>query len=222
MSYEIEKGKRVLVLNLEKTDYAGDYFKNSYGEWAVYLWAHDSNNVSPRRFEWRVVAVDQLTKWAGEIQLPTRIWEMGHAADGGTIQPYQRVCSGLNYVKAWKTAAKNRYPIFGEDGGMKWLPTIQLYTGGGSRAEEINTRGAAVFAEKRGYDADQLYAATKRLFPDPLRREYQSTVASDANRLADALYLYHNREELPFSISIESEPETYFLKNPPARGAVIG
>ena len=102
MSYTIERGSRVLSLKTADPRFS----PGIYEETLIFLHATADNNVHPRTYDWNVLATGQFSGWGGEIQVPSKIWELGEAADGGSIQPYGKFVSGLSYVKSWKQAVK--------------------------------------------------------------------------------------------------------------------
>jgi hypothetical protein len=216
MSYSIEHGKRVLTITDPEHKRFGRYVDS--GELLLFLMSSASNNVSPRRYDWRVFASDDFSDWGGEIQMPTRVWELGAAADGGGIQPYNKCVSGLSYLKAWKLAAAKRAPMIGPDDSVLWAPDVAMNVGYAyddasrkhwdERAAEFNAKGAAEFGK---HDAEQLHAAFKRLFPDPIERGYNPTFLRTAAAVRDAVYLWINRSAIPFGFELRADE----MRKPP-------
>jgi len=47
--------------------------------------------------------------------LPVKLWEGACAADAGSVKPYDRDIFGISYIKTWKQAAKQRFPVIAPD-----------------------------------------------------------------------------------------------------------
>ena len=221
MSHTIENGKRVIAVKTTGDDRWPAYID----EVNLYAMSGACNNVSPRNFQWEVVAIDSSPSvWNGEVMVPQKIWSLGYAADGGSIKPYGKDVSGIGYVRAWKKATKERVPALYED-ALLWKPQIVLWLGPKS-AQNIATNGAAAFYPKdeepnEKYwqeQAEKYHAAFTRLFKDfrPAQTDYgqrTSTVAYTREALLDAVYLYSHADRLPFSIHlIETDDSLSYLR----------
>jgi hypothetical protein len=224
VSYTIEIAKRIVRVRLPdpRIGYTGS---------AVYLFLSASacNNVTPRRYEWSAIAhevrADGLGEWNGEFQLPARIWSRAHAADGGEIKPGGRDVSGVAYVKQWKNESKRIIDYIDGAGRVSWWPnlTIGIYggtwKGGQTSADVVNSGGAAALCERADAyfveRAELYHAALKRLFPNPLRGGQQGITADTIDRMADALFLYVNRESLPFHVWLGDSERSIFLNSEP-------
>jgi len=208
MSYTIERGKRVLELTTDDKR-----FQPFLGTTLVYVMAASSNNVSPRHYDWEACAIAHHSEWGKEIQVPQKIWQMGYWADGGSIKPWDRQVTGLNYVKAWKQAVKERRPIDG------WTPRVSIWVNP-DHAKAINDTGKEAFAhESVAKDTQaELYDAFKRLFPEPFvisdKRWAANLWACVTNheQLLDAVFLYDRKEYLPFGLHLVDREGCSFLK----------
>ena len=210
MSYEIERGKRVL----EIPNGLDPRFKGYDGGTHLYLMSHDSNNVSPRRFDWRLIAVQSRSVWNGEIMLPHRIWEMGYDADGGSIKPWNKEVTGLNYVKAWKTTAAKPLVMFEGDKLLWDQARVSIWTGmnvNDGFLDRLKVEGIAMF--KECHNRKEIYEAYKRLFPEDLDRTWEGCILDTPAQMFDALYLWRNRENLPFSYGIKADENDPFLRS---------
>lgn len=205
MSYSIEHGKRVLIL---KTD---DRRFDQYGGrgTAFYVHATADNNVTPRRYDWSAVAHDDHREWAGEVQMPALIWEMGAAADGGSIKPWGKDVSGIGYLQGWKKAAKAAQPIDG------WRPTVSIWLAYGGQegqdlADRLNRAGPEAFSS---YDhlRQPVYDALKRLFPRPFEGGNTRKRVETEAELLDALFLFKRRHDLPFSLYLVDDEKSAFF-----------
>ena len=199
MSYEIERGKRVLSLK------TADKRLADRGEILLFAHACASNNVSPRTYDWSVCAIDTFRVWSGNIMLPLSIWNAGYAADGGSIKPWGKGVSGLTYVKAWKDAVVKRRPVDG------WKPLVSLYLSQ-EQVDQLNrceTAGPGIFAAYMNDDEAPIrHAAFKRLFSGVLHRGSVETYADTPEALLDAIYLRHGNKQFwaPYLSDHEGSP----------------
>lgn len=204
MSYQIERGKRVLIIPVGADE--------RYKIWDthLYLQSASDNNISPRIYEWNLIATDIGSTWGSEIMLPMRCWEMAHYADGGGIKPWDKDTTGINYIKAWKTAAAKAKPIFDGD-ALLWFPKIGIWIGNDNRGlcDKLRVEGVNLF---KGYEKEKAFEAYQRLFPDGLDGAWISQRVRTKAEILDAVYLWRNREKLPFPFSIESDENDPFLK----------
>ncbi len=204
MSYTIERGKRVLSL---KTD--DKRFSPTMGDALFFVASSSCNNVSPRHYDWSVLATGHHRDWQGNVLVPSAIWRAGEAADGGEIKPWGKETSGLSYVKAWKDAVKHATPVDG------WTPRVSVWFNDHDPATvhasaELFGGKYARFDKSYG---EAMYAAFKRLFPTATRSGNQSEYADTPEKLLDALYLFMHRAELPFSIYLtDTEHSAFFAK----------
>jgi len=209
MSYSIERGKRVLTF---KTD-DQRFNCNVFGENLLFVVACSDNNVYPRTYDWNVVATDHFSEWAKEIQLPVRIWEAACGTDGGSIKPYDRNISGIGYIKTWKQAVKERFPVLTPEGKPLWHPTVSIWAGIDDKQQEaINRQGVELFSPRWKHLRQPLYDAFKRLFPGPLRVSNTTCRVYDAGRFLDAVFLFQNREDLPFKLYLVDREDCRFLR----------
>lgn len=221
MSYYIEQFKRVVTFPFTAPP-GQNTWRN--GECALFLTAGGSNNVHPRHNDWDVCALSfNPHAWAGEIQLPKVIWEMGYSADGGMIKPKGRDQSGLAYVKAWKQAVTNRVSMVRGD-ELLWHPRISIWhwqdaspvrdDNHAYSAEEINQQGEAIFSPKYSHLRPELHGAFRRLFPEPLRGSHSETSATTLAALCDAVFLWDHREHLPLAFGLCHPQGCAFLEQP--------
>lgn len=200
MSYTIERHKRVLEL---KTD--DKRFAPYLGNTILFVSSSSCNNVSPRHYNWSVMALDHCRDWDGNILVPDTIWRCGAAADGGGIKPWGKETSGLAYVKSWKLAVKNRTPIDG------WKPHVTIWCGTyGQEAQELakKVNDSDVWT---GHNGPELHGAFKRLFPGNVSASSNSAYVQNHAQLLDAVYLYVNRKSLPFDFFLsDSEHSAFF------------
>lgn len=198
MSYDIEHGKRVLVI----PENADERF-NCWDHW-VFAACTACNNVTPRTFTWHVVAVGAGSHWNGEAMLPGRIWEMGASADGGSIKPWDKDVTGLSYLKSWKNAVKEAKPILDGENPL-WKPKVTLYT----NYRELKVNEIATTPEMfKGYNKAKIHEAFMRLFPKPISHTWEEAYVATKADLLDAIYLWQNRENLPYSLYLESDEKS--------------
>jgi hypothetical protein len=215
MSYRIEHYKRVVTFNAKDDE----RFPNYLGDVVLFITSGSDNNVSPKDYDWEVEAIGHFSEWGGEIQLPEHFWSAARCADGGMIKPWGRDVSGISYIKSWKQAVKERFPVRGADGFLLWHPRVSVWhwqsnSGYGETmldAEVINQKGAAVFSPKYEHLRAPLFAAFKRLFPDQLDGSHSSTTATTLAQFKDALYLRLNRSHLPVSLHLTDSAYCPFL-----------
>jgi hypothetical protein len=158
------------------------------------------------------LVVRDYSMWNGEIMLPANIWQMGGYADGGDIKPWNKDISGTNYIEQWKKAVRDRKPITG------WTPQVFIWFGEKFTGQEINAQGAALFGK---YEREELFAAFKRFFPDPLTESKKerhnncnmSSRVTSHEELEAALLLYRRREDLPVSFYMNDEGSTFFKRD---------
>jgi hypothetical protein len=219
MSYEIERHKRVLSL---RTD--DKRFSPYLGETLIYLTASACNNVTPRTFEWDVIAVDHSSEWNGETMLPKKIWEMGYWADGGGIKPNDRNVAGLTYVKQWKDAVAGRYSVLDSANRPLWYPRVSIWVGeydtGDKDAADIEARGVAAFAKQYEHNAQETHDTFRRLHPEPVKGGSRSIHIAEPAQFFDALHLYTLKYNLPFSYYLTSSASTRFLADEPGAPAL--
>lgn len=208
MSYEIEHGKRVLSLKTQDKRLRG-----VYDETLVYVVAWASNNVHPRHFDWHVIAIDSFSQWNGEFMLPTKIWELGEAADGGSIKPWDKNVTGIGYVRSWKRAVAERTPIDG------WTPHVTAYVHGYGEVakqslQKIRDGGVGCFGDGNTCDdwRWEAFDAYRRLFPSGLKHDSTTVDVSTEAQLLDAMYLYKSKSLLPFAFYIEDREHSAFMK----------
>ena len=213
MGYTIEKAKRVISVNVKDKRFDG------IGETCLYVSACACNNVTPRTFDWDVHAWTHFSVWNGEIILPNIIWNYAYDADGGGIKSHGRDVAGVDYIKSWKRAAKERYPMFDESGAPLWTPRVSLWCGGygdeaKKLAEEIEAAGDQAFGKKYPHMRNDLYAAFKRLHPSPVRGGNRSIYPADKESLLDAIYLWMHRDNLPVAFHLVDDEKCHFLLHP--------
>lgn len=149
MSYEIEKGKRVLWL-------PGALKPDGNREWGTLLYVRSvaSNNVSPQRFDWHTVAVettyeeDGSRTWGKNVIVPCKIWGLAAYADGGGIKPNNRDVAGIKYLQDWKAAAQERKSVLDAEGNLLWFPRVEMWTGDKDKRAVVNNTGVDAF---KGY-----------------------------------------------------------------------
>lgn len=208
MSYEIEHGKRVLRIPKRESD---ERFKN--WDTLLFMSCMASNNVHPRTFTWHPVAYDTVSDpsgthtWAGQVMLPLKVWEMGYHADGGSIKPWDRNQSGLNYLKAWKDLAAAPVNVFdGEE--LLFQPMLTVYSG----EEIVRANLNAGVQHFKGYQKEKIHEAFKRLFPDDVTSGWENTCVLTADDLYDTVFLWMNRENFPATFFIECPEHNEFMK----------
>ncbi len=224
MGYSIERGKRVVSIPTDDKR-----FSSYLGDFCLYLTAAASNNVHPRTYAWEAIASANHSVWAGEVQLPSRIWSMASAADGGSIKPWGKDTSGVSYVKAWKRAAAERRPAIGADGGLLWAPAVYTYISRDAALAKVSREGPAAFCI--GEEGDhwnrvraELFAAAGRvglLENVDLPGIDYSRRPTDVATLLDAVHLWVNREYLPFGLYLSDREDSTFLADPSATPALL-
>lgn len=207
MSYDIERGKRVLTIPKDSDKRFNCWDHN------VYLWCSACSNVHPQRFAWSVVAVGSSSEWGGEIMLPLKMWEMAHYADGGGIKPNNRDVSGVAYIKAWKEAAKQAKSVFDADGQPLWRPQVNLFLGLNNYPEIDAMADQGIEAFKPAYNRAEIFETFKRLFPEKLRGSWESSYVVTRENLLDAVFLWQHREYLPFACSLENSEREEILRS---------
>lgn len=220
MSHRIEHYKRVITFPPPKGD---DRFPSYMGEIALFISSGSDNNVSPRDYDWEIEEITGISVWGGEIQLPMSCWSGGHAADGGMIKPWGKDVSGLNYVRAWKKAAAERFSCVSPDGKLLWFPRISIWhfrsgiDGTTREAKEVNDLGVEAFSPRYKHLRQPLYDAFKQLFPNTLQRSNTQSSVSNLAEFHDAVYLRWHREHLPVSFHLTHRADCAFLQNGPNR-----
>jgi hypothetical protein len=210
MSYTIEKAKRVVVINAKD-----DSRFSPFNQLLVFAAASADNNVYPREYDWHVVAVDHFSDWGGEIQLPCRLWECAHAADGGGIKPHGRETTGIAYIKAWKQAVKDRYPALDAKGNACWHPTYTLWGAIPETPEDLQRiNDPDAFSPRYKHLREPLYRAFCNLFPNRIESNHAYGIAYRTSDLFDALFLYQNREHMPFNFYLGDRENSPFFSNP--------
>lgn len=125
MSYTIVRKRRVIIL-----DATGHEAFRVFPHIAIFMQQSSCNNVSPRTYEWTAIGrtcdSDKApNSWGGEIELPQRIWDAACAADMGSVKPYDRDISGVEYIRSWKKAAQT--PLRVDLANLRWFPELSIY-----------------------------------------------------------------------------------------------
>ena len=206
MSHLIEQGKRCVALFTD--DPRLDGLPGRRGTVLAYLHAVASNNVRPRRFDWRLLAVERFGHWNGQVMLPETIWRLGHEADGGLVQPRGRPVSGLGYVREWKRAAER--PLPAAHASARLGLEVRLWLGSGDVGRERRAEHERLLHARPEFCVDfaardaggrepELHAAYQRLFGEGAvdrGDEIAATTSTGRDRLADALFLFRHRDVL--------------------------
>jgi hypothetical protein len=215
VSYDIERAKRVLSVRdpMKRLGYSGEVL--------LFAISRACNNVSPRTYDWSVVATDTRHSWNDEIMLPRVLWEYAYIADGGGIKPDNRNVSGTAYIRQWKKAAENPTPVLDEAGELLWRPRVTVWAGGYGEeghvaAKVLNDGGPEAFGAAQ-YQRQERYDAFKRLFPD-VSPCSNSRRVSTLDELYDAVFLFQRRDELPKDCSFHlGDDERSAFLNAPSR-----
>lgn len=214
MSYGIVKGRRVVVIP-DPDNRLGAHYQ---AERLLFVWQAASNNVSPRTFDWNPIAFDYFSDWGGEVQLPSKLWQMGSEVDGGMLQPHNRAGKGVAWIATWKRAVRDRRPAVDAAGELLWRPRICPYFGTKEKAAALNQFGVGAF-DTKGHESwaerdEKLYAAFLRLWPEPVTGEYfddKRRVETPAD-LVDACLLYQWSERLPFGLTFADDADSAFFR----------
>ena len=124
MSYTITRKKRVVLIDATPDP------RFSPPHITLFLEQSSANNVRPRSYEWTALAFStdyrrEVETWAGQVQLPLRLWELARAADAGATKPYDRTVSGTDYITSWKKAAAAPLRVCLTD--LQWHPQLTLW-----------------------------------------------------------------------------------------------
>ena len=84
-------------------------------------------------------------------------------------------------------------------------------------AAQIEKDGAEAFGKKYKHMRADLYAAWKRIHPKPLSSGQTSIYPDGTDRLLDAIYLWMNRDNIPFSMYLTADEKCDFLCRPPEK-----
>lgn len=208
MSYNIEAEKAVFALTPPAED---KRFPSYDGQLALYATSSCCNNVYPQIPHWDAIALDSFRVWNYTAMLPMVIWEMAHHADGGSIKPGNRNVTGTAYIKQWKDAV-------GAPRGLDGFPLrcLSLWE---EQPERVRGRAPMTLAQVAEMPADsplwgqypklygaKLHAALHSLLEGipmtGMRTNLRLSFAVGSPRFWDALFLFRNREGLPFSVNL--------------------